>query len=82
MEEALRAAAEDAGGDLTIEQVTKLHNEQVTYRQLEFTLMLQKRFPCSRLELFFTATTGRYVVDRLMCDNFPSPIGQMVSTVQ
>lgn len=32
MEEALRAAAEDAGGDLTIEQVTRLHNEQVRLR--------------------------------------------------
>lgn len=29
MEEALQAAAEASGGDLTIEQVTKLHNEQV-----------------------------------------------------
>ena len=29
MEEALQAAAEASGGDLTIEQVTKLHNDQV-----------------------------------------------------
>lgn len=29
MEEALQAAAEASGGDLTIEQLTKLHNDQV-----------------------------------------------------
>lgn len=29
MEEALQAAAEATGGDLTIEQLTKLHNDQV-----------------------------------------------------
>lgn len=29
MEEALQAAAEASGGDLTIEQVTELHNDQV-----------------------------------------------------
>lgn len=31
MEEALQAAAEASGGDLTIEQVTRLHNEQVRH---------------------------------------------------